>query len=163
MITQICCPLAVVDHTLTILHAGGGRRCEALALWLGRRRDGRIEVVEAYEPPYRSSIDFFHITPDGMRAVMAHLRQRRLFICAQVHSHPGPAFHSKADDEWAIVRHEGALSLVLPHFASSTTPANFLDQAATFRLAAGDRWIEVPGPELNNLLEICDAYGTPGK
>jgi len=35
-------------------------------------------------------------------------------VAAQVHSHPDEAFHSKGDDEWAIVRHEGALSIVVP-------------------------------------------------
>lgn len=163
MITPILCPHAVVTDTLAILRNGAARRCEALALWLGRRRAGVIEVVEAYEPPYRSAVDFFHITPDGMRTVMAYLRQRRLFIAAQVHSHPGPAFHSTADDEWAIVRHEGALSLVVPHFATTTTLANFLDEAAVFYLATGDRWIEVPRLHFPQYLEISDAHGTPGK
>lgn len=163
MITPIRYSHRVVSDTLAILHAGQARRCEALALWLGRRRNGEIEVVEAYEPPYRSAVDFFHITPDGMRAVMAHLRSRRLFVCAQVHSHPGPAFHSKADDEWAIVRHEGALSLVVPHFAASTTSDNFLEQAVTFCLAAGDRWIEITSRDLKSYLEISDAHGTPGE
>lgn len=163
MIIPILCPHVMVSDTLDIMRVGAARRCEALALWLGRRRPTHIEVVEVYEPPYRSAVDFFHITPEGMRTIMAHLRQRRLFIAAQVHSHPGPAFHSKADDEWAIVRHEGALSLVVPNFAATTTAANFLDEAAIFYLASGDRWTEVPRLEFAQHLEISDAFSTPGK
>ena len=67
-------------------------------------------IVEAYVPEQEAEVDYFHIPPSGMMALMAHLRERRLGLAAQVHSHPARAFHSLADDKWAIVRHEGAMS-----------------------------------------------------
>ncbi|TCB50264.1 hypothetical protein E0J20_25245 [Rhizobium leguminosarum bv. viciae] len=78
-----------------------------------------------------------------MSALMKHLRKTRTKLVAQVHSHPANAFHSQADDEWAIARHEGALSFVIPYFARSTNSSTFLDQAALFRLSAQDQWLEV--------------------
>uniref|UniRef100_A0A973WAT3 Mov34/MPN/PAD-1 family protein n=1 Tax=Bradyrhizobium septentrionale TaxID=1404411 RepID=A0A973WAT3_9BRAD len=72
------------------------------------------------------------------------LRADRLMVAAQVHSHPQEAFHSKADDTWAIVRHEGALSLVVPRFARDTSLANFVEQTKVFRFSDRATWDEVP-------------------
>ncbi|MCQ3942700.1 MAG: hypothetical protein DPW22_05725 [Alphaproteobacteria bacterium] len=69
-------------------------------------------------------------------------------VAAQVHSHPRQAFHSLADDRWAIIRHEGALSLVLPYFAARTTPFNFGDEVKVYRFSDMAEWIEVPRPEV---------------
>lgn len=159
----IRCPNAIIERTLSVLRAGGARDCEALVLWLARRAPDVVDVVEAYEPPYEASVDYFHIPPSGMRSIMSRLRRDRLHICAQVHSHPGKAFHSTADDRWAIVRHQGALSLVVPHFAATTTPASFLNMIATFALARDDQWLAVPRHDLGRYLEITDADGTAGE
>jgi hypothetical protein len=39
-------------------------------------------------------------------------------LAGQIHGHPGRAYHSGADDELAIVRLPGGLSIVVPDFAS---------------------------------------------
>jgi hypothetical protein len=69
-------------------------------------------------------------------------------VAAQVHSHPGEAFHSKADDRWAIVRHEGALSLVVPNFALDTTVSRFLDDTKIYQFSAAAQWTEVRRDEV---------------
>jgi proteasome lid subunit RPN8/RPN11 len=161
--TFVRCPQHIIAATLEVIYAGGRRNCEALVLWLARRTPSGTEVVEAYEPPYRAAVDQFHIRPEDMRTIMARLRQERVHICAQVHSHPGPAFHSRADDTWAIVRHQNALSLVVPHFGAETSVANFLDQTAVFVLTADDRWALVAHQQLATRLEIVDAHRTPGE
>ena len=90
----------------------------------------------------------FHIPPEGMTALYAELRHKRLMVAAQVHSHPQEAFHSKADDRWAIVRHEGALSLVVPHFAQATTLDRFLETSRS----TSSQWVlagsKVPSAEV---------------
>jgi len=141
---KILCPSAVVGHTLTHLQEGGHRGCECVVLWLGRRDGDRIIVQEAYRPIHTAEADIFWIASEGMDALKSYLRQKRYMVAAQVHSHPGQAFHSAADDRWAIVRHHGALSLVLPAFALQTTPASFLQEAKVYQLAADDEWVEVP-------------------
>lgn len=140
----LTCPAAVVNTTLAHLWEAGGRCCECVVLWLGRRREGRIIVEQAYRPVHRAEADMFHIPREGMVALHAELRRSRLMVAAQVHSHPRQAFHSDADDRWAIVRHEGALSLVVPDFATHTRLDNFLDQTKVFRFSASAEWLEVP-------------------
>lgn len=39
-------------------------------------------------------------------------------LAGQIHAHPGRAYHSGADDELALIRLAGGLSIVVPHFAN---------------------------------------------
>jgi hypothetical protein len=96
-----------------------------------RARPGRCDRLFSPAPRKHARLD----------DTLAH---RRLKILAQLHTHPGRAYHSEVDDEWAIVRHVGALSLVLPYFAASTTVDNFLEQAMTYELSAANEWLHVP-------------------
>jgi len=75
--------------------------------------------------------------------MMTYLRQYKLKLVAQIHSHPREAFHSIADDQWAIVRREGALSIVVPDFATHTTPENFMLDARFYQLSQSDQWFEL--------------------
>ena len=145
----VSCPSALVHTTLTQLREAGQDRCECVVLWLGRRDDRSIWIEDAYRPLQTAKADMFHIPPAGMTALHAELRRRRFLVAAQVHSHPRNAFHSKADDRWAIVRHEGALSLVVPNFATGTTVATFLDNTKVYRFSASAQWVEVLKPELD--------------
>lgn len=139
----------VVAATIECLQAGGRMGHERAVLWLG---SGPYRIDELYEPQQLTRVDQFYFDRQSMQMLFAHLREKRLRVLAQVHSHPGRAFHSEADDEWAIVRHAGALSLVLPRFAQEATVANFLNLAATYVLSTRNVWEEAPGP---TLLELC--------
>ena len=138
------CSRTSVDETLNHLRDAGLHNQECVVLWLGKRASSHIDVVHCYKPLQRAKADQFHIPPDGMTALQGKLRAERLMVAAQVHSHPEEAFHSKADDKWAIIRHEGALSLVVPRFASDTFLTNFLDQTKVFHFSERATWDEVP-------------------
>ena len=157
MIRPLICKLDIIDETLAEVWRGGAKNCEALVLWLGQRSGDVTKVVEAYVPDYEARRDQFHVRPDSMRAIMTHLRTTRTHICAQVHSHPGQAFHSHVDDEWAIVRHQGAISLVVPNFGSGLGTAGFLDVVAAFALSATDRWEQILPDTLPAIVRIQDA------
>ncbi len=130
----------LVQKTIAVLQEGGVKQCETVVFWLGKGNT----VDEIYRPEQRVSIDYFHLSSESMRSLMNYLKRDRRRILAQMHSHPGEAFHSKADDDWAVIRHEGALSLVLPTFASTTKLHNFYEQTATFSLSREDKWLRVP-------------------
>lgn len=145
---HVTCTNSIVEVTLGWLRDAGHTRRECVALWLGHRGPATIDVVDAYRPEQTAEIDMFHIPRRGMTELHTALRQRRLMVAAQVHSHPAEAFHSKADDRWAIVRHEGALSLVVPRFALQTTTQNFLAHTKVYRFTATSLWQEIPAAEL---------------
>lgn len=133
-----------IRKTLSELQSAGNENCERVVLWLGVRNGAEIEIREVFTPDQFAAQDYFRIPREAMASLLKHLRETRYFIAAQVHSHPYEAFHSHVDDEWAIVRHEGALSLVLPYFALRTSEETFVEDTAVFRLSSENKWIEVP-------------------
>lgn len=141
-----------IQETIRLLGEAHNREC--VLLWLGRREDGVQRVCEIYRPIQNASADYFEIPRTGMAELMQRLRQRGLYVVSQVHTHPEEAFHSPADDRWAIVRHDGALSIVLPRFASTTTVQNFLEIAAVYQLNISNEWTLIQSTLLGNALRI---------
>jgi hypothetical protein len=142
------CPELIVDETIAHLKAAGRGRRECLVLWLARRLEDRMNVVKAHRPQQRAWRDRFFVPPTEMASLKALLRIERLMIAAQIHSHPEEAYHSIADDEGAFIRHRGALSFVLPHFARDLSVSTFLADSALFELQANNRWIPVPSEDV---------------
>jgi hypothetical protein len=153
--TRYTCLRSVVADTLEYMRAAGRRNKECVVLWLAPRTSSpdAPPICEAYLPLQEARKDQFRIPPEGMNALMAHLRTDKLRLAAQVHSHPREAFHSIADDEWAVIRREGALSVVVPDFAARTTPDNFVAHAKFYQLSSNDRWLELE--TVGSAFEIC--------
>jgi len=145
---------AQITETLEHLKAAGRRRSECVVLWLGRRIEEGIVVEKVWCPPHRAGRAFFEFSEAAMVVMFAELRKSGQMIAAQVHSHPLEAFHSAADDHWAIVRHEGALSLVIPYFARHTVTDSFFADMAAFVLTSDDAWTEIEPEKLENHLTI---------
>lgn len=154
MISKLQVKVAALADTLRFLHQSGQRRSEGVVLWLGKRNAQYSTVTHVYQPIHRAAADFFRIPKEGMANLMQYMDTHEVSVIAQVHSHPQEAFHSRADDEWAIVRHLGALSIVLPDFARDTNTANFMDLAATFRLDARNKWVRIGSHDLANHVEV---------
>lgn len=134
-------PRTILLETLDRLKAGGAVGQERMVAWLGRNTaSADAQVRQAYEPIQICKKDRFIIPPEGMSALMAKLGETRSGVVAQIHTHPGRAFHSEADAAWAIVRHLGAYSLVLPQFAATTNADSFLDQVKTYQLISEGNW-----------------------
>ena len=140
MNVTIRCDGATLQETLGHLKVGGDRNCETVVLWLGRHD----RVTEVYRPDQEVDVDYFRLNASVMRELVRHLRATRTKILAQAHSHPSKAFHSAADDEWAVIRHAGAVSIVVPYFGSGIDTANFVDAVATYQLDKNDQWQPVP-------------------
>jgi proteasome lid subunit RPN8/RPN11 len=153
---SIICSGTVIADTLEILRTGGRRKEERVALWLAKAGARTpAEVVEVYEPDQIAEVDFFNLPRESMRVLMSHLSSTRRRIVAQIHTHPGRAYHSDADAAWAIVRHVGALSLVLPTFARTTTLLNFLQQVKIYELSPAGEWNLKPGVGPDAAMEIA--------
>lgn len=149
---MVSCGRAILSKTLRVLREGGKLNCETVVLWLGIEADGGYRVSEVYRPQQEVDIDIFRIPLPAMRELMGYLRKTRTRIVAQVHSHPEKAFHSMADDKWAIVRHAGAVSIVMPYFAHGVDENTFAAEAATFQLSTEDKWIEV---DFRSVIEVA--------
>ena len=154
LIKKLQVPRHVVVTTLERLQRSGSKQHEGVVLWLGVRFTDPMQIKSVYEPTHQAADGYFHIPPHGMEALMEQLDRQGLSVLSQVHTHPREAFHSRADDHRALVRHLGALSLVLPYFANTTTPENFLRMVAAFTLNRANQWVLVPQGALGNALEF---------
>ena len=141
--TRLHCSAATLDETIDHFRAAGRIQKECVVFWLVPRQADAMRIVEVYRPQQEAHADQFWIPPDAMAVLMRHLRDSKLKLAAQVHSHPHEAFHSYADDRWAVIRHAGALSIVVPDFAAHTDASNFMQEAKFYQLSRDDRWLEV--------------------
>jgi hypothetical protein len=135
--------MSLVASTVAELRAA--TTVERVVLWLAEHIGNRTVVCEVFVPLQLASADYFHIPPQGMEQLLRHLRARRLLVAAQVHTHPVRAFHSAADDKWAIVRHAGALSLVVPRFCQDTSAETFATDAVVYQLDEGGNFVLAAG------------------
>lgn len=116
---------------------------EKVLLWFGEKDIDESIVKEVFEPIQLATWGYFEIPKEGIQEILDKVKKDRRIVLAQIHTHPGSAFHSGIDDRMAIPRHEGAYSLVLPRFASKTNIKNFHRQVVTFKLNSMNSWIKV--------------------
>lgn len=143
--SAVMVPSSVIEATVAELRSAA--TTERVVLWLGEKQANVVVVREVFVPEQHARLDYFHIPRNGMEQLLQKLRARRWIVVAQVHTHPDEAFHSLADDRWAIVRHRGALSIVVPRFCQETTSETFTVDAVVFQVNATGRFVEVPTRE----------------
>jgi Prokaryotic homologs of the JAB domain len=151
-------PLAVIEDTLRSMRDIGAHGCELLVLWLGEvdDRQGVASVRTAFVPKQKpitgeDGVGYF-ITGETLFHLNRGLAETGLRLIAQVHSHPTAAFHSEADDRYAIVTAHGGLSLVVPDFGHARPdPASW----AVYRLDK-QNWRELASTEVRLLFAIRD-------
>lgn len=159
-VSRVVVPRAIVVGTLQVLRDFGARRHEGLVLWVGGVDARAASVEEILVPPQRAleseeGIGYF-IEPGSLFALNRALSERRQKLIAQVHSHPGEAFHSHADDRYAIVTAEGGLSLVVPDFGEAPPD---IAAWAIYRLIDG-AWTELDEAEVQRLFHYDGAKST---
>ncbi|MCB4803719.1 proteasome lid subunit RPN8/RPN11 [Methylobacterium brachiatum] len=150
-------PRACADEAQQHMHSVGRDGHEGLALWVGRQDGERFQVEQTWIPAQRHIRTddgvCVCIGPDELHRINVRLHREKLTLLGQIHSHPGRAYHSDADDAYAIATAVGSLSLVVPDYA--VRPFALTDIAA-YRLEARARWARVPRSALLQLLTITD-------
>lgn len=153
-VRSVTVDISVIDRTITALQIFGKRRLEGLVLWLGNVEPGRAHVLQAFIPEQRSVADEdgvgYFVSAKTLFELNRALSETGLRLIAQVHSHPGEAYHSATDDRYAIVTADGGFSLVVPNFGQA--PANPV-YWAVYRLTRGD-WRELSAQQVQTLFEI---------
>lgn len=123
-------------------HCGQGRR-ECQVLWVGPWADP-LRVTRVVHPLHDARGDGFELSSAWLTGFWHELAARREGVRAQVHTHPGEAFHSATDDAWPIIHTAGFLSLVIPDFASG--PVGF-ERTYLAEIQPDGRWVEVASAE----------------
>ena len=156
-IKTVLIPQEFVDAVYEEFQNTGKEGFERLALFAGRKTGTEFCVTHLLYPkqqllrtPYGLS---FHVDGEELERIGEWLHQNTCSLVAQVHSHPSEAYHSKADDELALITTFGGLSIVVPDFGH--TDQN-LEQSAFFRLLPETGWTEISKNQINSLIKIID-------
>ena len=147
------CHVTILTRTLGIMKGAGKSKKERGAYWLADPRRPEF-VVEVYEPAQETTRVLFWLSPESVRALMSYLKQKRLMLCAQVHTHPGLAFHSETDDQNSLLGKIGSESIVVPNFAKGVTIKTFVEKSAFFYLLASGEWIEATNEQVRANFKI---------
>lgn len=156
-INQVLVTRAITQETQRFLRTMGERGHEGVALWVGRPGGARFEVTNLLIPRQKATRTLdgvcASVDADEMYRVNAELFKADLRLIAQVHSHPTDAYHSDTDDENALVRTVGCLSLVVPDFAVRSFS---LADTAVYRLDRAGAWQELDSRAVAMLIRIQD-------
>lgn len=154
-VDRLVVPKRVVSETLLALQEFGQHGCEGFLLWTGTIQNQTAEVQRVLVPPQESlksedGVGYF-VTAETSHALNLFLARNQVRLIAQVHSHPGTAYHSHADDRYALVTTNGGFSLVVPNFGMASTT---LHDWAAFRLVKA-RWVEVPASRFAKMVSLA--------
>jgi hypothetical protein len=128
----------VLRDTLTTLRSCGGDRHECVVYWAGPRDDPGL-VDEVLHPRHRAAIGSYELESSWVTECWISLTHDRRMLKAQLHTHPGSAYHSATDDRYPIVHTPGFLSIVLPLFAAAG-----LAGVCAYELRPDGGWVELP-------------------
>ena len=133
-------PQRVLDDSRAFFQARGAEGYEGTALWVGRPDGPDVKIVRLFVPEQVAESDGYgarvDLTPHAHYTLTDDLANDERFY-VRIHAHPREAYHSARDDENAILTHEGALSVVVPHFARDPIE---LERCAVYMYGRENGW-----------------------
>lgn len=155
-VRRVVLPRPIADDTQRFLRAVGAKGMEGLVLWMGRQAGPQFNVTNLLIPRQRAIRTAEGVCavvdPDELHRINVELFQSGLRMIAQVHSHPGHAYHSDTDDDFAIANTVGCLSLVVPNFAVGDFDVRTM---AIYRLTSEGLWEELAQQTAAELLHVA--------
>lgn len=116
-IRKVYVPSDILKETENCLKLHGLHGNEGMAFWSGyllHQCDAWIR--HCIYPQQETSPVGVEVSLDEIQKINRMLSAREEFLFAQVHSHPGQAFHSSIDDNYPITFKPGFFSIVIPFF-----------------------------------------------
>jgi hypothetical protein len=126
---------AVFEGTFRTLRECGRAECECAVYWTGPASDNLVNGIE--HPVHHRSPSGYEVDDVWLTEFWCRLAREKRSVKAQIHTHPGLAFHSSTDDKWPIVVREGFVSIVIPDYASGKPS---LERAWIGRLKSDGKW-----------------------
>jgi hypothetical protein len=156
-VTALSIPRNCVDDLHAHLRKVGREGHEGLGLWVGRQAGDHFQVQKTLIPAQRHirTADGVCVVtgPEELHRINVWLYRQKLALIAQIHSHPGRAYHSSTDDQYAIATTVGCLSLVVPDFAWAPFD---LRNVASYRLDGRGVWRALTAGQVEQMISIKD-------
>ena len=136
---------ACVDGLADCLAPATRKGHEGVAYLFGRTDGSTTLAISAMRPEADTTRGSFHVDSRAMSHVVRAATNFGLQVVAQVHTHPGEAYHSDGDIEGARIRYAGYASIVLPEYGRHLPR---FDGAAVYLLDNRDNWVELDAAEI---------------
>jgi hypothetical protein len=163
-ITSIHLPENCAFEALAWLYKAGRRNVEGVALWAGIREGNTFFIKRTIIPQQDAgSIEdglIYVVRGEELHRIALDLFDSGMQLIAQIHSHPGEAYHSKTDDAYPIVTVVGGISVVVPNFAIGGLN---LKEWAVYRFMPETGWTELSQAKKETFIKINDDVETPEK
>jgi len=154
-LVNIRVPLLAVEEAHEFLRFAGTRQNEGFALWVGNRDGAVFHVRKAIIPEQTAHVTddgvCVSVGPDELHRLNVELYAEQMTIIAQLHTHPGSAYHSDTDDSFPIATTVGCLSLVIPDFARFPFA---LKRCAVYRLTKAGAWAILEPGDVEKLITV---------
>ncbi|MDX2240042.1 MAG: Mov34/MPN/PAD-1 family protein [Leptolyngbyaceae cyanobacterium bins.302] len=118
---------------------------EGISYLLGRTDSNVTVAITATRPQAHTTPGSFHVSSPAMAQIVRSATNFGLQVVAQVHTHPGEAFHSEGDEKGARNKYPGYVSIVLPNYGRHLPN---LERSAVFIFQANQGFIPLPVSEL---------------
>ncbi|MFX0008911.1 MAG: hypothetical protein ACFE9R_01240 [Candidatus Hermodarchaeota archaeon] len=135
LINKINLPYSIIEKTINFFRDLGQDSLEACVIWVGEEQHDLFEVRDVWFPRQENTIISYYIPAIEVHYFNVKLNKNNYSAIAQLHTHPGDAFHSTVDDEHTILSLPGSFSIVFPNFGS--IPVNAIDKWVVYRLLDG--------------------------
>ena len=145
-------PRSILKESADALRIKGGGVRESVVLWIGTERLGKALVCRILLPCQIASAKGFTVPFDERVRIIQELGNSDQKLLAQLHTHPGKAFHSPTDDRIALPRHTGAISIVVSDFAADWD-GDLQNTSVNYHLGEGV-WSELSSQAVSRLFEI---------
>ncbi len=150
-------PKDLVDNIYKEIQETGTDGYERLALCAGEKTEKEFIITRVIYPKQmlRKTLSgvSFHVSGEELERIGDLLYENQLSLIAQVHSHPKEAYHSEADDNYAIITRTGGLSIVIPDFGKSDS---HFEKSAFYRLYPDTGWTHLTKQQAIALIKITD-------
>lgn len=144
-------------HTRELLLPSARAQVERTVVWWGRMVSPALaEVIHVYRPrqiAHRSRYGLSVEVPQDAISDMIVALPPGAFVAARLHTHGTHAYHSELDDSNMLVAHEGAISIVIPHFAREPIE---LPRCSVNVLNHERGWLELAPEDVARRFEVID-------
>jgi hypothetical protein len=154
-ISKIILPSSCINKAYKQMRVAAMQRLEAVALFAGIEENNIFHILETVIPgqlSQRGEVDLAPVVPEQeWQRIRSWLQENEFDLIAQIHSDPRQAYQVLPNETWSLIHVIGGISIVVPDFAlGPTNPETW----SVYRLAAGNKWIELDKNEICHLFEI---------